>query len=137
MASKSQIKEAIKGYITKNYVLENRDQEMESASITGIKKLLDSTQQRLSTLLRDITQPETKLQIVDDVVDYILNGFNTMADLPDATLRNHFIDKFGGGEEMDNGMEAPEPEPEETVDEMSTSGAAGAYNTKYAFRRKK
>jgi len=138
MANKNQIKDVVKKYIVENYnVREQEEAPEEKSSIVGVTKLLDSTQQRLTTLLRDITKPENKLRIIDDVLDYVMRGFNTMADLPDATLRNHFIAKFGG-EKMNNDVPMMDTEPEEdTVDEMSTTAGVPAPATKYAFKRKK
>ena len=97
-------------------------------SVQAIKRLLDRTDTRLSTELRDITVASTKLKILDDIVDYVLGGFNTTADLPDATLRNHFIKKFGG---------RPELEVDDEMQEVSTTAGAPAPATKYAFKRKK
>ena len=145
---KNKIKEQIKNYILENYskiseedvdqdgVEDGVDVDIEEpseeedplddvSSVQTIKKLLDSTSTRLSTELRDITQTGTKLSILDDIVKYVLGGFNTTADLPDATLRNHFIKMFGGDDA--NGE----------IEEMSTTAGAPAPATKYAFKRKK
>ena len=148
MASKKEVKDQIRNYILENYsklseedvdqdgIDDEVDSDIEEPSkdedplssvdsVQAIKRLLDSTSTRLSTELRDITQPKTKLSIIDNIVDYVLGGFNTTADLPDATLRNHFIQKFGG----DSGSGE--------IEEMSTTAGAPAPATKYAFRRKK
>ena len=145
---KNKIKEQIKNYILENYSkiseedvdqdgiedevdvdieepAEEKDPLDDVNSVQTIKKLLDSTSTRLSTELRDITQTGTKLSILDDIVKYVLGGFNTTADLPDATLRNHFIKMFGG--DGANGE----------IEEMSTTAGAPAPATKYAFKRKK
>ena len=145
---KNKIKEQIKNYILENYsklseedvdqdgIEDEVDVDIEEpsekedplddvSSVQTIKKLLDSTSTRLSTELRDITQTGTKLSILDDIVKYVLGGFNTTADLPDATLRNHFIKMFGG--DGANGE----------IEEMSTTAGAPAPATKYAFKRKK
>jgi hypothetical protein len=135
------LKHIVKQYILENYKIKEQEEESteEKASIKGVENLLDSTQQRLTTLLRDITQPENKLKVIDDVLDYVMRGFNTMADLPDATLRNHFIKKFGG--ESNNMGDMPTVDvvdnAEDTVDEMSTTAGAPAPATKFAFKRKK
>lgn len=138
MANK-ELKNLVKNYILENYKnIKENDDDQEKASIVGIKKLLDSTQERLTTMLRNITQPQNKLAVLDDVVNYVLNGFNTREDLPDATLRNHFIDIFGGGSDVENNNDIEEPSvDEEPIDEMSTSAGAGAYLSKYAYKRKK
>lgn len=148
---KNKIKEQIKNYILENYsklseedvdqdgIEDEVDVDIEEPSekedplssvdsVQTIKKLLDSTSTRLSTELRDITQTGTKLSILDDIVKYVLGGFNTTADLPDATLRNHFIKMFGG---------RPDLEIDSEIEEMSTTAGAPAPATKYAFKRKK
>lgn len=138
MANRKQLKEVITKYISENYSRLNEQDEDPKASIQGIINLLDSTDTRLSTLIRDINSPENKLMIIDKVLDYVLDGFNTTADIPPATLRNHFIQKFGGDEKdgMDDIADAPETDAEE-IEEMSTTAGAPAPATKYAFKRKK
>ena len=148
MANKKDLKELVSNYILENYsklseedkdgdgiedevdaVVDDSDKKEDPLerknSVQAIKNLLDKTDTRLSTELRDINKTSTKLSILSNIVDYVLGGFNTTADLPDATLRNFFIEKFGGNE-MENGM-----------DEMSTTAGAPAPATKYAFKRKK
>ena len=152
MANKKDLKEIVRNYILENYsrlseedkdqdgiedevdavINEPADDEKDPlsgvSSVQAIKRLLDKTDTRLSTELRDITVANTKLKILDDIVDYVLGGFNTTADLPDATLRNHFIQKFGG---------RPELEIDDEMQEVSTTAGAPAPATKYAFKRKK
>ena len=151
MASKKDLKETVRNYILENYskiseedkdgdgiedevgvVVDEPSEEKDSlagvSSVQAIKRLLDKTDTRLSTELKDITASSTKLSILDSIIDYVLGGFNTTADLPDATLRNYFIQKFGG---------RPEVEIEDNIEEMSTTAGAPAPATKYAFKRKK
>ena len=143
MATKKDLKEIVSNYILENYKkeidlkeedvdgdgIDDTTPEVVDAlagvnSVQAIKTLLDKTDTRISTELRDINKTSTKLSILDSVVDYILGGFNTTADLPDATLRNHFIQKFGGS---NNGVD---------LDEMSTTAGAPAPATKYAYKKK-
>ena len=151
MANKKDLKEVVRNYILENYSrLSEEDVDNDGIedevdavidkpaddegplsgvnSVQAIKRLLDKTDTRLSTELKDITVANTKLKILDDIVDYVLGGFNTTADLPDATLRNFFIRKFGG---------RPELEIDDEMQEVSTTAGAPAPATKYAFKRKK
>lgn len=144
MATKKDLKKIVSNYILENYKKEVdlKEEDIDGdgiedispeevddlagvRSVQAIKNLLDKTDTRISTELRDITRASTKLSILDSVVDYILGGFNTTADLPNATLRNHFIQKFGGS--SDNGTD---------LDEMSTTAGSPAPATKYAYKKK-
>lgn len=143
MATKKDLKKIVSNYILENYKkeIDLKEEDVDGDgiedtapevvddlagvnSVQAIKTLLDKTDTRISTELRDITKTSTKLSIIDSVVDYILGGFNTTADLPDATLRNHFIQKFGGS---NNDVD---------LDEMSTTAGAPAPATKYAYKKK-
>ena len=145
MASKDQLKEIIR-----NYVLENKAKFLEAdedgdgiddeidvqidepidseeghegeKAFANLLAILDSQKQRISTVLRRVDSTQEKVDILDIMVDTVLNGFNTRQDLPDSTLKNYFLQKFGG---------------ESNVAETSTTAGAPAPATKYAYKLKK
>ena len=146
MANKKELKELVSNYILENYskiseedkdgdgiddevdaVVDVSDEEEgdlgdADQALSSIIDLLNTTDQRVSTILRRTDSTQEKVEILNRMVDFVLNGFNTRQDLPNSMLRDFFIKKFGGGEE--------------TVDETTTAGAP-APATKYAFKRKK
>ena len=147
MANKKELKELVSNYILENYskiseedkdgdgiddevdaVVDVSDEEEgdlgdADQALSSIIDLLNTTDQRVSTILRRTDSTQEKVEILNRMVDFVLNGFNTRQDLPNSMLRDFFIKKFGGSEE--------------TVDEMSTTAGAPAPATKYAFKRKK
>ena len=144
MANKKQIKELVQNYILENYskiseedidndgiedtvdtdVTPDEEEDLSDAdqALGSIIDLLNTTDQRVSAILRQTDSTAEKVAILDKMVDFILGGFNTRQDLPNSTLRDFFIKKFGGSED---------------IEEMSTTAGAPAPATKYAFKRKK
>ena len=144
MASKKQIKELVQNYILENYskiseedidndgiedtvdtdVTPDEEEDVSDAdqALGAIIDLLNTTDERVSAILRQTDSTAEKVAILDKMVDFILGGFNTRQDLPNSTLRDFFIKKFGGSED---------------IEEMSTTAGAPAPATKYAFKRKK
>jgi len=147
MANKKDLKEVVRNYILENYSRlseEDKDQdgiedkvdavvdepvdddpsvEDVDQAYDSVVDLLNSTGQRINSVLRRTDSRDEKLQILNRMVDFILNGFNTREDLPNSMLRDFFMKKFGGQLSQ--------------VDEMSTTAGAPAPATKYAFKRKK
>ena len=147
MANKKDLKEVVRNYILENYSRlseEDKDQDGiedevdavvdepvdDDPSVEDVDQaydavidLLNSTGQRINSVLRRTDSRDEKVQILNRMVDFILNGFNTREDLPNSMLRDFFIKKFGGQSSQ--------------VDEMSTTAGAPAPATKYAFKRKK
>ena len=139
--------------IIRNYVLENKDRFAEadedgdgvdditnepviepeaddnmeidaSDTVSQINRILDASEERVQSVLANVSGADRKLQIIDAMVDYLLRGFPTSSDLPPTVLRDFFIKKFSTGEMN-------------TIDEMSTTAGAPAPATKYAFKVKK
>ena len=147
MANKKDLKELVSNYILENYskiseedkdedgiddevdaVVDVSDEEEgesgdSDTALSNIVDLLNTTDQRVSTILRRTDSTQEKVEILNKMVDFVLGGFNTRQDLPNSMLRDFFIKKFGGSEEA--------------VAEMSTTAGAPAPATKYAFKRKK
>ena len=147
MANKKDLKEVVRNYILENYsrlseedvdgdgIEDKVDPEIDEPgddedslgdvdqAYDAVIDLLNSTGQRINSILRRTDSRDEKVQILNRMVDFILNGFNTREDLPNSMLRDFFIKKFGGQSSQ--------------VDEMSTTAGAPAPATKYAFKRKK
>ena len=147
MANKKDLKEVVKNYILENYSRlseEDKDQDGIEDKVDAVVDepgddedslgdvdqaydavvdLLNSSGQRINSILRRTDSRDEKVQILNRMVDFILNGFNTREDLPNSMLRDFFMKKFGGQLSQ--------------VDEMSTTAGAPAPATKYAFKRKK
>jgi hypothetical protein len=149
MASKKELKEIVKNYIFENYsrlseedkdgdgiedevdpVIDGPTDDKEEvndsevqAALQDIVSLLDASGERVNSILRQADSTESKISILNKMVDFILDGFSTREDLPNSVLRNFFIKKFGS--------------VDADVYEESTTAGAPAPATKYAFRRKK
>lgn len=159
MASKKDLKEVVRNYILENYSRlseedvdddgiedevdpvvdepENDDLESEQA-FKNIIDLLDSTGQRVGAILRRADSTNEKVDILNRMVDFTLNGFTTREDLPNSMLRDFFIRKFGGGDVGDETMDEQSMTGGGAASQASfTAGTGEQYATPYAFRRKK
>ena len=145
MASKDKLKEIIRSYVLENKAkfmeadedgdgiddeidvqidkpIDSEDDTSGEQAFEALLTILDQTGTRISTILKRVDSTKEKMDILNAMVDTVLNGFNTRQDLPNSTLKNYFIQKFGGSDEMA---------------ETSTTAGAPAPATKYAYKLKK
>lgn len=104
--------------------VEDENGKDSNSVLKQIVRMLDSDEERLASILRGVESTDDKLAIIDEMIQFLLNNFNTRSDLPNAVLRNHFLKMTSQGEKGD-------------IEEMSTTAGAPAPATKYAFKLKK